>query len=78
MNKKIYRIGAPANVDKANATTASDLTDKTITPLGGFPHYGVVRNAFVMIKGGCVGCKKELLFLENHFLLNNLEELWKL
>lgn len=69
MNKKIYRIGAPANVDKANATTASDLTDKTITPLGGFPHYGVVRNAFVMIKGGCVGCKKRIVVLRKSLLV---------
>ncbi|KAI0215971.1 60S ribosomal protein L3 [Massospora cicadina] len=30
------------------------LLEKTITPMGGFPHYGVVREDFVMIKGGCV------------------------
>merc|ERR1712157_366663 len=40
MNKKIYRIGKAG--DKTSATTATDLTEKSITPLGGFPHYGVV------------------------------------
>jgi len=38
MNKKIYRIGKEN--DKLSATTHSDLTEKHITPLGGFPHYG--------------------------------------
>jgi len=69
MNKKIYRIGAPSEVDKNNAGTTADLTDKTITPLGGFPHYGVVKNAFVMIKGGCVGTKKRVLVLRKSLLV---------
>jgi large subunit ribosomal protein L3e len=69
MNKKIYRIGAPAVKDTANARTTADLTDKTITPLGGFPHYGVVNNAFVMIKGGCVGTKKRVVVLRKSLLV---------
>lgn len=45
MNKKIYRIGAAAKLGTTNnASTDKDLTDKNITPLGGFPHYGVVNN----------------------------------
>jgi len=31
--------------------------------MGGFPHYGVVTNDFIMIKGCCVGPKKSLLML---------------
>merc|ERR1712025_1005788 len=42
MNKKIYRIGKAG--DKNSASTPTDLTVKSITPLGGFPHYGVVTN----------------------------------
>lgn len=38
INKKIYRIGK--GDDKKSGSTAFDLTDKPITPLGGFPHYG--------------------------------------
>lgn len=64
-NKKIYRIGKGAKYDntKNNATTQNDLTEKNITPLGGFPHYGVVNDDFVMIKGCCVGPRKRILTL---------------
>ena len=40
---------------KNNASTEYDLTEKTITPMGGFPHYGEVNNDFVMIRGCCIG-----------------------
>jgi len=65
INKKIYRIGTGIRFEggKNNASTANDLTEKSITPLGGFPHYGVVKNDFVMIKGCCVGTKKRVLVL---------------
>lgn len=61
MNKKIYRIAN--GTEKNCATTNVDLTDKTITPLGGFPHYGVVNNDFLIIKGCCVGPKKKIVLL---------------
>lgn len=52
MNLKIYRVGAGAIHDvKNNATTDNDVTEKNITPMGGFPHYGVVDEDFVMLKG---------------------------
>jgi len=59
INKKIYRVGAGA-VDgaKDNATTENDMEIKNITPLGGFPHYGEVNHAFLMIKGSIMGPKK--------------------
>ncbi|CAD8151806.1 unnamed protein product [Paramecium pentaurelia] len=61
MNKKIYRIGAAG--DKNTASTEADLTSKAITPLGGFPHYGEIRNDFLMLKGGIVGPKKRIVLL---------------
>jgi large subunit ribosomal protein L3e len=74
MNKKIYRIGTASNaVDKDgkavfNASTASDLTAKNITPLGGFPHYGCVDEDYLMIKGCVVGPKKRVLTLRKSLL----------
>jgi large subunit ribosomal protein L3e len=61
MNKKIYRIGK--GNDKRNGSTESDLTEKRITPMGGFPHYGVVNQDFLIIKGCCIGIKKRVLTL---------------
>jgi large subunit ribosomal protein L3e len=75
INKKIYRIGAgskpaagpdgkvAAEADPKNASTASDLTEKSITPLGGFVQYGEVNEDFLMIKGGVVGVVKRVLTL---------------
>jgi large subunit ribosomal protein L3e len=67
MNKKVYRIGdAHKSADGKlnwNAATAEDLTEKAITPLGGFPHYGNVDEDYVMIKGSVAGPKKRVLTL---------------
>jgi len=64
LNKKIYRIGAGAvRGVKNNATTEADAIEKNITPLGGFPQYGVVNNDFVMVKGCIVGTKKRPITL---------------
>lgn len=58
-------------VIKNNASTEYDLTDKSITPMGGFPHYGEVNNDFVMIKGCCMGPKKRVITLRkvSHLLI---------
>jgi large subunit ribosomal protein L3e len=70
INKKIYRIGKGATyadgkrtLPKGNASTEFDTTQKNITPLGGFPHYGEVNEDFVMIKGCCPGVKKRVITL---------------
>jgi len=64
MNKKVYRIGkGERSGAKNNASTNSDLTDKNITPMGGFPHYGIVRDDFIMVKGGIVGPKRRMVLL---------------
>jgi len=73
INKKIYLIGAAAKdadgkVVNFNARTENDLTAKTITPLGGFVHYGEVNNDFVMIKGGVVGTKKRVITLRKSLI----------
>lgn len=63
-NKKIYRVGQGERYGCTNnACTESDLTNKNITPMGGFPHYGVVKDDYIMIKGCCIGSKKRVLVL---------------
>jgi len=64
MNKKIYRVGEGAKYDvKNNATTEADLTEKNITPMGGFHHYGQVLNDYLMLKGCVIGSKKRVITL---------------
>ncbi|ENN73956.1 hypothetical protein D910_11467 [Dendroctonus ponderosae] len=75
MNKKIYRIGAgihtkDGKVIKNNASTEYDLSEKTITPMGGFPHYGEVNNDYIMIKGCCMGPKKRVITLRKSLLVH--------
>ncbi|KAL7850625.1 hypothetical protein SRHO_G00199740 [Serrasalmus rhombeus] len=74
LNKKIYRIGKGVHVQdgkvvRNNASTNYDTTQKTITPLGGFPCYGEVNNDFVMVKGCVVGAKKRVLTLRKSLLV---------
>jgi large subunit ribosomal protein L3e len=69
MNKKVYRLGRGAvHGVKNSAMTDFDLTEKNITPMGGFPHYGVVTEDFLMIKGAVVGPKKRVLTLRKSLL----------
>jgi large subunit ribosomal protein L3e len=59
LNKKIFRIGAGAIYGvENNATTETDAITKNITPLGGFPHYGIVNYDYILIKGGVAGTRK--------------------
>eukprot|EP00769_Ergobibamus_cyprinoides_P004625 gnl/Ergobibamus_cyprinoides/813.p1 GENE.gnl/Ergobibamus_cyprinoides/813~~gnl/Ergobibamus_cyprinoides/813.p1 ORF type:complete len:388 (+),score=204.89 gnl/Ergobibamus_cyprinoides/813:162-1166(+) len=59
--KQIFRI---ANGSEANSgSTVHDLTQKPITPMGGFPHYGEVKSDFIMIKGSCPGVKRRVVTL---------------
>merc|ERR1712070_1074895 len=57
INKKIYKVGKSVRDDPHNAQGENDLTEKGITPMGGFPHYGEVNEDFLIIKG-CVGGPK--------------------
>eukprot|EP00899_Mesostigma_viride_P014650 jgi/Mesvir1/23186/Mv22652-RA.1 len=62
INKKIYKIGK-ADTDSHKATTEFDQTDKPITPMGGFPHYGIIKNDYIIVKGGILGPKKRVVTL---------------
>lgn len=66
INKKIYRVGLKE--EEHDATTANDLTEKSITPMGGFPHYGEINEDWLMIKGGVVGTKKRAITLRKTLL----------
>jgi large subunit ribosomal protein L3e len=73
VNKKVYKIGGAAVTEKgkhfnSNAHTPHDLTYKTITPMGGFPHYGVVDEDYVMLKGSVAGTKKRIITLRKSLL----------
>jgi large subunit ribosomal protein L3e len=75
INKKIYRIGDAIQVQdgktvKNTGATEHDPTEKTITPMGGFPHYGEVKQDFIMIKGCCIGPKKRPITLRKSLILN--------
>jgi large subunit ribosomal protein L3e len=61
INKKVYRIGKADRDD--TGSTEFDLTKKTINPVGGFPHYGMVTEDFLMLKGGVTGTKKRAITL---------------
>jgi len=63
INKKILKIGKAGD-----AKTEHDLTEKKITPMGGFPHYGIVNEDYVMIKGSCPGVKKRVITLRKSLL----------
>merc|ERR1712029_811721 len=74
INKKIYRVGkghhtVDGKVVKNNAATYYDITDKDINPMGGFPHYGLVKNDFLLMKGCIVGSKKRVLTLRKSLLV---------
>jgi len=56
INKRILRIGKKD--DSKSASTEADLTEKGITPVGGFPHYGEINEDWIMLKG-CIGGSKK-------------------
>lgn len=66
INKKIYRIGK--GDDPKNAMTEFDLTEKSITPVGAFPHYGEVNEDFIMLKGCIVGPRKRVITLRKSLI----------
>jgi large subunit ribosomal protein L3e len=56
INKRILRVGKKG--DPKSASTETDLSEKGITPVGGFPHYGEVNEDWLMLKGCVAGTKK--------------------
>jgi len=69
IHKKIYKIGQALTYDEAGkatnfmGSTEYDLTAKSITPMGGFVGYGIVKQDFLMIKGTCPGPRKRPITL---------------
>merc|ERR1712217_802805 len=78
INKKIYRIGR-VGLTSHKASTEYDITDKDITPVGGFPRYGILKEDYIILKGsisGPVRCavtlRKGLFYLVSR---NTMEEI---
>jgi len=67
INKKIYRIGKKQDLKKS-ATTAFDLTEKSVSPMGGFVRYGTINEDFLMLKGCTIGVKKRVLTLRKSLI----------
>lgn len=61
INKRVLRVGKKD--DPTSASTESDLTEKSITPVGGFPHYGEINEDWLLIKGGIAGSRKRPITL---------------
>lgn len=60
-NNKVLRLGKGSNPD--NGSTEYDLTKKNINPVGGFHHFGLVKDDFVMLKGAVPGVRKRVITL---------------
>merc|ERR1712050_505294 len=61
-------IGKAAKEDPNSAVTEADLTEKSITPMGGFSHYGEVNEDWVMLKGAIMGSRKRVITLRKSLL----------
>jgi len=76
INKKIYRIGKGVRTEGGkevhnNAATEFDLTQKSITPLGGFVRYGIVKEDFLMLKGTVQGPSKRVVTIRKSLLVHS-------
>jgi large subunit ribosomal protein L3e len=69
LNQKVYRVGAGAvrNINN-NASTEADAHVKNITPIGGFPHYGVVNEDFLLLRGNVMGPRKRQVTIRKTLL----------
>uniref|UniRef100_H3ABQ3 Large ribosomal subunit protein uL3 n=1 Tax=Latimeria chalumnae TaxID=7897 RepID=H3ABQ3_LATCH len=73
-NRRIYKVGKgyhtkDGKLVKNNGSTDYDVSDKSINPLGGFVHYGEVKNDFLLLKGCVIGTKKRVLTLRKSLLV---------
>ncbi|MEW5301571.1 MAG: hypothetical protein WDW36_004424 [Sanguina aurantia] len=67
INKKVYKVGKKGEASHC-ATTDYDVTKKDITPMGGFPHYGIVKEDFIIVRGSVPGTKKRPITLRRTLL----------
>lgn len=63
-----YPVFFFAQEDPVNAKTENDLTEKPITPMGGFSHYGEVKEDWVMLKGTVMGPRKRVVTMRKSLL----------
>lgn len=75
MNKRILRVGRKG--DTKGASTETDLTEKSITPVGGFPHYGEINEDWLMIKGCVAGSRKRAVTLRKSILVPSKRHLFE-
>merc|ERR1712046_294851 len=69
-NKNIYRIGKCQD-NSFKGSTEYDLTEKSITPMGGFPRYGIIKNDYIMVKGSVPGPVRRTITLRHSLLPRN-------
>ncbi|KAI9653202.1 MAG: 60S ribosomal protein L3 [Alyxoria varia] len=67
-NLKVYRVAQ--GDDEGNAATEFDVSKKQITPMGGFVHYGIVNNDFLLLKGAVPGTKKRVITLRKSMFVH--------
>ena len=69
INQKVYRVGSGVvRGTNNNASTEADPDAKSITPVGGFPHYGVVNEDFLLVRGAVMGPKKRQVTIRKSLL----------
>jgi len=69
INQKIFRVGKGAvGGIRNNAQTENDPAEKNITPIGGFPHYGIVNEDFLLLRGGVMGPRKRQITIRKSLL----------
>merc|ERR1711935_735634 len=68
INKKIYRVGKATKDDPNGGRTGADLTDKGITPMGGFSHYGEVTQDWIMVRGTVMGPRRRIITMRKSLL----------
>lgn len=69
LNHKVYRVGEGAcRGILNNASTDNDPAVKNITPLGGFPHYGIVKDDYLLLKGAVMGPRKRQITVRKSLL----------
>lgn len=69
-NKKIYLLGKSIRTPEGRKAgmTSTDLTEKSINPMGSFKNYGTVREDFVMVKGSVLAPPKRVVVLRKGIL----------
>ncbi|KAF6150358.1 hypothetical protein GIB67_034057 [Kingdonia uniflora] len=67
MNKKVYKHDK-AGQESHSAMNDFDKTEKDITLIGEFPHYDIVKENYLLIKGCCVCPEKRVVTLRQSLL----------